>query len=615
MRKPGITIWALLVFLLAGSPMTFQVAAQTNEELPAAVQTNFSPSVAEVVKLADSGMEESVLLNYIHNSPATFQLSADEIIYLRDLGISSPVISAMLQHEGNVSGQSAATQSNEQQIPPAAGSFTNLSSTNVVSATNLNAPVSYTTNAPPEVQHFYDALAPYGTWIFIENQGWCWQPNIVTTRSDWQPYRDDGHWVWTDAGWFWASDYSWGWAPFHYGRWWLSPQWGWVWFPDTTWSPSWVTWRTYENYCGWAPLPPTTIFVDNGFRFRNTFVGFGFDFGLSPDCFTFVDFPHFFFHDFHHRHLRRDRVHQFFNRCKVVNHFAFDRHKRIINRGIDVNHVARFTGKRIDTARVVDAPSGSNRFHHPRQVVRNGKTVEVVRTPLPNAPSTRKTFVAQKAESQRRIVPSVPQRLEREGQSRRFSGGMTRSPTRGTENLNAPREQRSAPTFTQSSGSTVNRFNRAQPGEREQRAVVPTERPHQAQTVNPERPIIRERAGAPVPQRRPETPSQNPAPKMTPPPAQNPPVERFRQPVDRIHPPVERINPPVERINPPVERVNPPVQRINPPVERINPPVEQPPMPRPSAPQRQFENRQVAPANPPPSRPSKNFDEHQRGRP
>lgn len=616
-------MWMLSVFLIGGAAL-ISAGAQTNDDIHASAPApaNLAPSVVEVVKLADSGVDESVLLDYVRNSPNAFEMSADDIIYLRDLGISSSVISAMIQHQGNSSQPSAqlnGSQTNpvpaEPAVPATNVSFAN---TNAATGTNLNPPLAYTTNAPTDVQSFYDALAPYGTWIFINDHGWAWQPNIVSTRPDWQPYRDDGHWVWTDAGWYWASDYSWGWAPFHYGRWWLSTQWGWVWFPDTTWAPSWVTWRTYENYCGWAPLPPTTIFVDNGFRYRNTFVGFNFDFGLRPDCFTFVDFPHFFFHDFHHRHLHHDRVRQFFKHCKVINRFDFDRRKGIINRGIDVNHVARFTGRRIDPARVVDAPKGSARFHHqPRQIGRHGKTLEVIRTPVPNAAAAGKTFVAQKADSQRRIIPSVPQRLERERQFRTFPG-ITRSPTRGMGNLNRPREQRSAPAFTQPPGSTVNRFNRA--GEREQRAVVPTERSSRARTVNPQRPVIRERAGAPVQRGQTETPSQTPTPKIITPP-QNPPVERFRQPVDRINPRVERINPPVERINPPVERINPPVQRINPPVERINPPVERPPMPRPSAPQRQFENRRVAPANPPrsinptPSRPTRNFDERHRGRP
>ena len=85
------------------------------------------------------------------------------------------------------------------------------------------------------------------------------------------------------------SDYSWGWAAFHYGRWFHHERFGWCWTPDTVWGPSWVTWRYSVDYCGWAPLPPFTVFVSGiGFIYRGAAVGVGFDFGLGAGFFTFV---------------------------------------------------------------------------------------------------------------------------------------------------------------------------------------------------------------------------------------------------------------------------------------------------------------------------------------
>src|SRR5580700_10197841 len=77
----------------------------------------------------------------------------------------------------------------------------------------------YSTDAPEDVNYFYSDLSPYGQWVDLAGYGWCWQPTVVAGNSQWQPYSDDGHWIYTDAGWFWQSDYPWGWAPFHYGRW------------------------------------------------------------------------------------------------------------------------------------------------------------------------------------------------------------------------------------------------------------------------------------------------------------------------------------------------------------------------------------------------------------
>src|SRR5690348_1209822 len=44
-----------------------------------------SPPVAEVIRLTQSGVGEDVVLAYIQNSPAAFNLSADQILYARDV--------------------------------------------------------------------------------------------------------------------------------------------------------------------------------------------------------------------------------------------------------------------------------------------------------------------------------------------------------------------------------------------------------------------------------------------------------------------------------------------------------------------------------------------------
>jgi hypothetical protein len=113
----------------------------------------------------------------------------------------------------------------------------------------------YSEELPPEVAEFYQALAPYGTWFVLPDRGWVWQPAPSEVGPDFVPYTQ-GHWVYTDVGWTWVSDFAWGWAPFHYGRWFVDAQYGWLWQPGTEWAPAWVDWRAGAGYVGWSPLPP-----------------------------------------------------------------------------------------------------------------------------------------------------------------------------------------------------------------------------------------------------------------------------------------------------------------------------------------------------------------------
>lgn len=104
------------------------------------------------------------------------------------------------------------------------------------------------------LQTFYDELEPYGQWVDDPEYGYVWVPDVED--PDFRPYSTNGHWVMTEYGNTWVSDYDWGWAPFHYGRWAFTDYYGWIWIPDTEWGPAWVNWRSNDEYYGWAPLGP-----------------------------------------------------------------------------------------------------------------------------------------------------------------------------------------------------------------------------------------------------------------------------------------------------------------------------------------------------------------------
>ena len=301
-----------------------------------ALPANIPPgsALAEVVKLVQSGVDADIIKNYIANSASAFNLDADKIISLTDVGVPTDLVNAMMEHDKNFS-VAAITPS----PAPAPANDQNNSSDN----TPPTAPVT--------VEYFNNTLMPYGSWVEVEGYGRCWRPTTVIYDSTWQPYSDRGHWVYTDYGWYWDSDYSWG-ATFHYGRWFRNPRFGWCWWPDTVWSPSWVSWRSSDEYCGWAPLPPFAIYRPGfGFSYRGANVAVGFDFGLSADYFTFVSVGHFY--DRHPRSFRAEprRVTEIFRQTTVINNYNVNR-TTIINGGIPIERINAGTHRTIQPVNV-----------------------------------------------------------------------------------------------------------------------------------------------------------------------------------------------------------------------------------------------------------------------
>ncbi|HEY3762725.1 MAG TPA: DUF6600 domain-containing protein [Verrucomicrobiae bacterium] len=311
-------------------------ASSMQTELPSDVDPN-SP-LAQIVHLAQSGVDESVLISYAGNSPTPFSLTADQIIYLKDIGVPDTVVQAMIQRDQQLGATDTTTTTAAQPAP------------------NTAPPTGDVTS-----DYFYGALAPYGGWVNINGYGLCWRPSALTYDSGWQPYCDHGHWIYTDDGWYWTSDYSWGWATFHYGRWFHDTRWGWCWWPDTDWAPSWVCWRHSDSYCGWAPLPPHSVYRSGvGFVYNGITVGANFDFGISANFFTFV--PAGNFCDPHPRRFRVDAGHApaVYHQTTVINNFDF--HNNVfVNHGIDPQRITAVTHVPIHTVAIRESSSPISR--------------------------------------------------------------------------------------------------------------------------------------------------------------------------------------------------------------------------------------------------------------
>jgi hypothetical protein len=110
------------LFVVCGLLTVMTSAALATVTLdPAESAPAFSGAINDVVKLHRSGVDASVVLSYVKTSSGPFQPSADEIVKLRDLGVSSPVITAMLERGGELRQQTATSASTAYAYsPPAA---------------------------------------------------------------------------------------------------------------------------------------------------------------------------------------------------------------------------------------------------------------------------------------------------------------------------------------------------------------------------------------------------------------------------------------------------------------------------------------------------------------
>jgi hypothetical protein len=288
------------------------------------------PGVQDVVKLTQAGITDDVILSQLRNAGANYNLTADQIILLKNQGVSQPVIRALL-----TGGASAAPAASPALVAPPAPTPAPVSAPIPVMPTP--APVAPSVS----LESFQAQLTPYGNWIQVPGYGLCWQPAVAVTDLSWRPYFNQGHWIYSDAGWAWQSDYAWGNLVFHYGRW-CRVDARWVWVPGYDYAPAWVCWREADGYCGWAPLPPGATYTVGVGLFFNGHVAVDVDFGLGFDAFTFVAYDHFWDLDYRPFLLPHDRLELVFRGSRVANGYRVD-HGRFVIEGLGHDHIAELT--------------------------------------------------------------------------------------------------------------------------------------------------------------------------------------------------------------------------------------------------------------------------------
>jgi serine/threonine protein kinase len=259
--------------------------------------TNLPPGIQDVIKLTRAGITQDIILAQVQAAGVSYKLTSDQLAYLSNQGVSQNVIKA-LAHSGE-----AAPGTTRASTPIPAFGF---------------PPVWAKGTLPDTFERLHDLLAPYGTWLDHPPYGQCWHPTAASADPKWHPYTQQGRWLYTDAGWYWHSDYSWGEIVFHSGRW-FRDKGTWVWAPGKEWAPAWVSWREAEGYLGWAPLPPAATFKagvgliisgqpapDSGFE-------------LGPEAFAFVPCDQFWDRNLAAAMLPPDKAAEVFKTSAVKN--------------------------------------------------------------------------------------------------------------------------------------------------------------------------------------------------------------------------------------------------------------------------------------------------------
>jgi len=469
--------------------------------IPKLATVTLSTGLTEVVKLAQAGVSEEVILAFIDQFNGHFEVGADQILYLNDLGIPSAVITSMLKRDGS---EAALATTN----PPSSLEQTQIVS-NVPEQPAYLTPEQVQATIVPvseslEVTSFYDTLSPYGGWVYLSTYGWCWQPTVAVVTPAWRPYCNRGRWYWSNSGWYWNSDYSWGWAAFHYGRWYNHPGCGWVWAPGSAWGPSWVSWRYQSGYCGWAPLPPEAHYASGvGFSYRGRHVTAGFEFGLTSTHYAFVPTANFTDHAPQRYVVPQARAQHLYHNTTVVNNYTAG-NNTVVNRGMGRETLARVSQSGIREVAVREAPGGSTAQVRRDQIHREGDQLVVYRPPSPgNQPRSRTVTATATTRDGASSPPAIMAGRNAPAIATSLVG------TRTTQSANPSRPQNGTPTRTTATPGTAQEPQIQPSGRRPQavgnvtqsRTQPQGQTPHQQHTLRANGPLFGPGTGSALPQR------------------------------------------------------------------------------------------------------------------
>jgi hypothetical protein len=175
---------------------------------PAGVPTDLSPGAGEVIKLAQSGVGDDVVLAYVQNSQAPYNLSANNILYLKSAGLSSDVLKAMLNHDGSLRNVPVLPA---QPVPSAQPTAPAPVPTTAQVYQPPTSPMVVIDQQPPPPRGEIVPLAPGPGYAWIPGSWswrggtWLWVSGAWVIRPSPGVVWMGGHWARHGHGWIWIG--------------------------------------------------------------------------------------------------------------------------------------------------------------------------------------------------------------------------------------------------------------------------------------------------------------------------------------------------------------------------------------------------------------------------
>jgi len=173
----------------SGSTALAQPAAGMATPAPAVSPPPLAYGVPQVLQLAQAKVSDETIITFIRNSGTSYGLTADQIIYLRQQGVSEAVITAMLNQPKP--GVAAAPQPAGTTITTANGSTATVAPT----VTYVQpAPVTTYYYADPYYYPAYGYVYPYPA-VSI-GFGWGWHGGYGGWHGGYGGWHGGGHGGW-----------------------------------------------------------------------------------------------------------------------------------------------------------------------------------------------------------------------------------------------------------------------------------------------------------------------------------------------------------------------------------------------------------------------------------
>jgi hypothetical protein len=153
--------------IIAAAALALPTMCVAGDNFPAATSPPLAYGVPQILQLAQAKVSDDVIITYIHSSGNSYGLDADQIIYLKQQGISESIIIAMLNQPRPVSTPASSTTS----APQPANSYP------------APAPAAY---VQPATAYIQTASSP--TVYVMPNSQPYYYTSTYSTYSTYQPY-------------------------------------------------------------------------------------------------------------------------------------------------------------------------------------------------------------------------------------------------------------------------------------------------------------------------------------------------------------------------------------------------------------------------------------------